>query len=100
MLKRFFNAAYTDLVERTHLSFYRLFTIDEVRHVVSWLKYDKAAGFDGVTPEMTNYAGESILVQLTCLFTLCLIHGFVSESFVPESFTKSIIVPVLKDKLG
>ena len=95
MLKRRFNAAYTELVKRTYLSFCQLFTIDEVRHAVSRLKYDKAVGFDGVTPEMVIYAGESIVVQLICLFNLCLIHGF-----APESFTKSIIVPVQKDKLS
>ena len=91
MLKRRFNAAFTELVERTHLIFCQVFTIDEVRHAVSRLKYDKATVFDGVTLEMVIYAGESIVVQLTCLFNLCLKHGFVSESF-----TKSIIVLVLK----
>ena len=95
MLNRRFNAAYTELVKRTYLSFCQLFTIDEVRHAVSRLKYDKAVGFDGVTPEMVIYAGKSIVVQLMCLFNLCLIHGF-----APESFTKSIIVPVQKDKLS
>ncbi len=44
---------------------------------------------------MVIYARESIIAQLTCLFSLCVTHGFVTESF-----TKSIILSVLKDKLG
>ena len=94
VFKTLANAAYTELVEYRHLSFCLLFPIDEVRHAVSQLKY-KAAGFHGATLEMIIYAGESIVYKLTCLFNSCLLCNC-----VPECFTKSIVVSVLKDKLG
>ena len=42
---------------------------------------------------MIIFAGESLHVALMKLFNLCIIHGF-----VPDNFSKSVIVLVVKDK--
>ena len=42
---------------------------------------------------MIIFAGESLHVALMKLFNLCIIHGF-----VPDNFSKSLIVLVVKDK--
>ena len=48
-----------------------------------------------ISPEMITFAGESLHEALIKLFNLCIIHGF-----VPDNFSKSVIVPVVKDKNG
>ena len=48
-----------------------------------------------ISLEMIISAGESLPAALTKLFNLCIIHGF-----VPDNFSKSVIVPVVKDKNG
>ena len=72
-----------------------MFTIDGVKNAIANLKKNKAPGSDGIYPEMIIYAGDVLVDRLTKLFNMCLVHGF-----VPDSFGQSVIVPVLKDKNG
>ena len=58
-------------------------------------KCGKACGVDGLTAEHFIHADESILSILSILFNSFFIHVF-----FPESFMKSTIAPIVKNKTG
>ena len=67
----------------------------QVAESIKLLKRRKACGIDGLAAEHFIYADKNISVYLSLLFTSCLIHGH-----LPESFMKSAIVPLIKNKSG
>ena len=44
---------------------------------------------------MIIYAGDSFVNALVYLCNMCIVHGY-----VPDNFSLSLIVPVIKDKIG
>jgi hypothetical protein len=89
-----FHATYEDYVTKAD-SCCVMFSMLDVKSAIMCLKKEKAAGLDGITPEMIIYAGDSLVTALVRLFNMCILHGY-----VPVNFSTSIIVPVIKDKTG
>jgi hypothetical protein len=69
--------------------------INTVEKCIKQLKPLKAAGFDNLTSEFLINAHESLALHLKHLFFLMLTH-----SYVPEAFSKGVIIPILKDARG
>ena len=93
MLKARFNVAFEEILACPENCYCLPFTFSEIKNAICNLKKEKASGLDSVSPEMVIYAGDVLVQMLTLLFNMCLLHGF-----VPESFGSSIIIPVVKDK--
>jgi exonuclease III len=102
----FYDSASNDKLMKRFLSAYEhyagnhsndclLFTLNDVKQAISTLKLGKSPGFDGIMPEMIYYAGNHLADIMMKLFNLCLVHGY-----VPDSFCHSVIVPVVKEKNG
>ena len=72
-----------------------LFTVDGVEEAIHKLAKKKAPGVDHLYPEHLIYAVNNVAKHLLLLFNACIVHGC-----VPDSFTCSVIVPVIKDKMG
>ena len=72
-----------------------MFTIADVEIAIRKLAKNKALGVDQVCPEHLIFAEKAVSKHLCILFNACISHGC-----VPDSFTSSVIVPVVKDKLG
>ena len=71
-----------------------LISVCTIRNYIKRLKPGSSAGVDRVTPEHLKHAMDSKLpLLLSVLLSLCLRHGV-----VPQSFTKGILVPILKKK--
>jgi len=60
---------------------------------ISKLKLGKASGLDGVEAEHILYAHPLLRMQLCGLFNAVLRCGY-----VPNCFSKGIIIPLIKDK--
>ena len=56
---------------------------------------NKSCGVDGLSAEHFIYAGDYVKVYLSILFTY-----FISHGYVPNSFMKSAIIPLMKNKTG
>ena len=65
----------------------------EVEKAISRLKCGKAAGIDGITPEMLKYGGE---VVVEWMWLICKLAWKQKE--VPEEWRKAVIVPLYKGK--
>ena len=72
-----------------------MFSVNDVRVAVAKLKKGKAPGCDRISLEHILYASDALVYALTYLFNVCIIH-----SFVLDSFSSSMILPVIKDKNG
>ena len=70
-------------------------TAPDVRECLKTIKLGKAAGLDGLVAEHFIVSHSIICVHLSLLFTSILIHGY-----LPASFIKSAIVPILKNRQG
>ena len=70
-----------------------MFSVNDVRVAVAKLKKGKTPGCDRIFSEHILYAGDALVYALTDLFNIRIIH-----SFVTDSFSSSMIVPVIKDK--
>ena len=90
-----FFPLYEQQLSKYKKQFYQCFTVEEINSALIKLKSDIAPGSDCVTPEHVKYAGYASSSVLCRLLNMCLMHGY-----VPESFTISIMVPVPKDKSG
>ena len=55
----------------------------------------KSAGLDSLAAEHFVYSHSSITVHLSLLFTCMLSHGY-----IPSSFMKTSIIPILKNRNG
>jgi hypothetical protein len=94
-LKDRFCDAYKTYMNIPEVNRFSEFSVNEVRIALASLKKNKAPGLDKISPEMILYAGNNLSHCLSFLFNMCICH-----SFVPDSFSTSVIVPVVKDKNG
>ena len=67
----------------------------EVKDAIKDIPCGKAAGHDSISAEHFKYCGDNISILLSMLFTACFIHGY-----MPTEMTKSVLVPIIKDKAG
>lgn len=72
-----------------------LFTVELVDNCICKLKLYQAAGPDELSAEHILNAHPLVIVYLCLLFRDIAMHGY-----VPDQFSKGVIVPLLKDKLG
>lgn len=71
------------------------FSADDVIHVLSHMQRGKSPGHDGLSIEHLQHAGPHIYRVLAMLFTLCMGH-----SYLPQDMTKTVVVPIVKNKTG
>ena len=71
------------------------FKCDDTADILSKLDKGKACGLDGLFSEHLIYGGWRLSVLLTLCFNACLSHGY-----MPPNLTKTVIVPVIKEKTG
>jgi exonuclease III len=72
-----------------------LIAIETIEQCINKLKPLKAAGHDGIAPEHLIHSHPCVSAHLKILFTLMLRH-----SFVPDSFGRGTLIPIVKDKNG
>ena len=70
-------------------------TVELIDKCVKKLKLGKAYGPDDLCAEHLLYAHPILIMHLKVLFKLMLCHRF-----VPNSFSKGVTVPLIKDKTG
>ena len=70
-------------------------TIKEVSMIVNYLRNGKSSGFDGLNSESLKHADPLVCLLLSICFTCMYTH-----CCMPSSMTKSIIVPLVKNKCG
>jgi len=71
------------------------FTVHDVTSACKQQKTGKAVGADNVAMEALIFGTAKLYVHISLLFSLCVRHGH-----VPDSLTKSIMVPLVKNKAG
>ena len=71
------------------------FNVEDICSAINKLKSGKSAGVDGIQSEHLKYCDEKINLYFCNLFNCMLKHGF-----LPDTFMKTIIVPIIKDKRG
>ena len=69
------------------------FLQEEVRDAVNKMKKDKAPGKDGITTELLQGGGETVVKGMHTLVT-----KIQQEEEIPEDWAKSTIVPIYKRK--
>ncbi len=70
-------------------------TPSDIALAIKDLKSGKSVGYDMLAAEHFMYADDIIRVLCALLFTSFLIHGH-----LPNDFMKTIIVPLVKNKMG
>jgi len=70
-------------------------SVQDVAEACTKQKYGKAAGLDGMAMEAFIYGGRRLHVHLCMLFNMSIKCGY-----VPHSFMKSVIIPLVKCKTG
>ncbi|XP_045456287.1 uncharacterized protein LOC123666124 [Melitaea cinxia] len=71
------------------------FTAKEVSRVISGMSGGKSPGCDGLSIEHLRHAGVCLPHVLSQFYNLCLCHGY-----LPEELTKTIVVPIIKNRTG
>ncbi|KAG7294937.1 hypothetical protein JYU34_022671 [Plutella xylostella] len=71
------------------------FTAGQVTDVLRKMTGGKSPGHDGLSVEHLKYAGVHLPRVLALLFTMCISH-----SYLPEDLTKTIVVPIVKNRTG
>jgi len=67
-------------------------TVDDVSIAVQNIKLRKSCGPDVLAPEVIKYGDRALTVHLTLLFNICSSH-----CYIPDDFTKTTIVPMVKN---
>lgn len=70
-------------------------TAEELYLCVKGMKRGKSPGHDGLSVEHFMYAPESLFIRVSELFNACVDHGF-----LPDSFLRTIVVPIVKNRTG
>ncbi len=65
----------------------------EVEKAIGKMKFGKAAGIDGIAPEMVKHGGDAVVEWLTMISDLAWTQGE-----VPDEWKKAVIVPLQKVK--
>lgn len=71
------------------------FSVGDVNTAMQKLKTGKSSGHDGLKAEHFKFAHRCSYVLLSLLFNCMLVHGH-----VPQEFTSTVIIPLVKDKKG
>ncbi|KAL0809028.1 hypothetical protein ABMA28_012670 [Loxostege sticticalis] len=71
------------------------FTAREVNNAIRRMVRGKSPGHDGLSIEHLRYAGVHLPRVLAMFYSLCISH-----SYLPEELTRTIVVPVIKNKTG
>ena len=69
-------------------------TANEMGDIIKDLSYNKSPGLDGICSEHMKFAGQQLPVLLSILMSAILVHGY-----VPKSMLKSVIIPIIKNKI-
>ena len=75
--------------------YFSRFTIADVLKGIKSLKHNKAAGLDHLSGEHFQFAHDKIAALLAIVFNAMIIHDF-----LPPNLLDTIIVPIIKDKMG
>ena len=67
-------------------------SMNDVDSSIRVLKMGKACGYDGITAEHIIYSHPLIVLLLSILF-----NAIVRYAYVPDSFAKGVIIPILKN---
>ena len=89
--KSFVSEHIDDMLPKTAISI----SAGDVRDILKDAKMSKSAGLDRLAAEHFVYSHSSITVHLSLLFTCMLSHGY-----IPLSFMKTSIIPILKNRNG
>ena len=68
-------------------------SVDDVCNGLKHVKLGKSCGVDELSAEHFIYAGNYLKIYLSILFT-----SFISHGYLPDSFMKSAIIPLIKNK--
>lgn len=71
------------------------FTVNDIKCIISSMSRGKSPGHDGLSIEHLRFAGPHLPRVLAMLFNFCISHGY-----IPSQMTKTIVVPILKNKTG
>lgn len=71
------------------------FSAKQVRKVITNMKRGKSPGYDGLSIEHLQNAGPHLPRVLALLFGLCVGH-----TYLPADMTRTIVVPIIKNKMG
>ncbi|XP_063358893.1 uncharacterized protein LOC134648321 [Cydia amplana] len=71
------------------------FSADDVRKIIKDMKRGKSPGHDHLSIEHLLFAGPHLPRVLAMFFDLCICH-----SYLPSDLTKTIVVPIVKNKTG
>lgn len=71
------------------------FTSKEVKRVINSMHRGKSPGYDGLSIEHLRHAGVHLPRVLSLFYNLCLCH-----SYLPEELTKTIVIPIIKNRTG
>ncbi|PZC82816.1 hypothetical protein B5X24_HaOG209601 [Helicoverpa armigera] len=74
---------------------YARFTATNVRTAIKKMQSGKTPGHDGLSIEHMRYAGVHLPRVLSMLFNFCIGH-----SYVPNDMTKTVVIPIIKNKNG
>lgn len=70
-------------------------SVQDVAEACTKQKYGKTVGLDGIAMEAFIYGSRRLHVHLCMLFNM-----FIKCGYVPDSFMKSVIIPLVKCKTG
>lgn len=71
------------------------FSAKEITGILRNMKRGKSPGYDQLSVEHLQHAGPHLPRLLAMLFNLCIQH-----SYLPVSMTKTVVVPIVKNKTG
>jgi exonuclease III len=71
------------------------FTSKEVAKIIKSMQRGKSPGHDGLSIEHLKHAGKHLPRVLAMLYTLCLSH-----THLPRQLTRTVVVPIVKNKTG
>lgn len=72
-----------------------IFTAKDIKDVIAGMSRGKSPGHDGLSIEHLKYAGPHLPRVLAMFFSCC-----VSHEYLPSQMTRTIVVPIVKNKTG
>lgn len=71
------------------------FSAKDIKGVITAMSRGKSPGYDGLSIEHLRYAGPHLPRVLAMLFNFCISH-----EYLPGQMTRTIVVPIVKNKTG
>jgi len=84
---------YIDFTMKDDYNFYSFITVEHIDSCLRKLHLHKASGPDDLVAEHLIQAHPSLIIHIKLLFSL-----IVSNGYVPDDFSRGIIVPLVKDR--